>query len=274
VVIDMPRAEEIIRTMQECFAEAQYKATSTLQVSSDPSDPTEADGWLTNHETSGSVHPEKSHLNLPQVQQTSSEEHAEGVSAQDQNHQHAHDSFIPGTLGQGDLGLDQIFDPPHDQTRDRHDVDDITAVLSNAHDTEFALSQIDDAFLTATLDPTLHDPQQSTAVESTVESQKGPETLDQHATTRPEGADGSATVPATSTVSHVPAFPTDVTPPKLHLVAPQSENLKIEMVPLPLVLVRQSDGVGFGVGRNVVAERVDSKTAGNGDKPRWGEFLA
>lgn len=299
VVIDMPRAEEIIRTMQECFAEAQYKANSTVQAVS--SEVTEAEGWLTSHDQVGSSAKSQPIQSLDQSQaqnQATDAEHVEqqplpmNNEQQSQLQSHSSESFMPGTLGQGDLGLDQIFDPPHDQSRDRHrhDVDDITAALSNAQDTEFALSRSDYVFLTSTLDPALQDPQASTT--TTNESaggvmaagegpnQKDPETLDQHSEIKVAGANDNATLQDVNvSAEHLAnssmdtsdplslSLQSETTPPSLQLVVPQVENNKIEMVPLPFVLVRKSDGVGFGVGRNVVAERVDSQ-----DKPRWGKF--
>lgn len=288
VVVDMPRAEEIIRTMQECFAEAQYKANSTLQAVS--SEVTEAEGWLTSHDqvrSSAKSQPIES-LDISQKDQQTNANHIESqplpVNHEQQSQSHSSDSFMPGTLGQGDLGLDQIFNPPHDQSRDRHrhDVDDITAALSNAQDTEFALSGSDYVFLTANLDPALQDTQSSTTIGLTndtipapSDAHKDAETLDQSAPR--EGVDGAtrhetgteqSTNPAVDTSNPMSAsLQSEATPPSLRLLAPQVENNKIEMVPLPFVLVRKSDGVGFGVGRNVVAERVDSQ-----DKPRWGKF--
>ena len=290
VVIDMPRAEEIIRTMQECFAEAQYKATSTLQAL--PNDSTEADGWLIHHDQVGGNDPQTSHAanetSRDQQADPSSAAAAPNIAAEVQKNEQPYQqrqpeesSFMPETLGQGDIGLDQIFDPPHDQSRDRHDVDDISAALASAQDAEFALSQIDDAFLTSTLGPTLQDEQTTSTNEPTAVAGSNPmqglETVDQHTISADrEEANGNTTnetkqpLDGSDPVILPSQSQSGITPPNLELVTPQIENTKVEMVPLPLVLVRQSDGVGFGVGRNVVAERVDSKNGGQ-DKPRWGE---
>ncbi|KAK4684818.1 hypothetical protein P7C73_g5343, partial [Tremellales sp. Uapishka_1] len=48
---------------------------------------------------------------------------------------------------------------------------------------------------------------------------------------------------------------TETHPPPMALHVPPSEVRKNDMVPLPLLLIRKSDGVGYGTGRNVVAER-------------------
>lgn len=61
----------------------------------------------------------------------------------------------------------------------------------------------------------------------------------------------------------------DMSDQPVHLVARQRDGEKSEMVPLPLVLVRRSDGVGFGVGRSVEAERLNGDVDG---KPQWGEW--
>lgn len=274
VVVDMPGAEDIIRTMQECFAEAQYKSTSTVQAVS--TNPSQADGWLTGLDEPESAKPPTSHST--HQSQLNPSEHNESTPTT-RNQHHSEESFMPETLGHGDIGLDQIFDPPHDQSGDRNDVDDITAALSSAQDTEFALSQIDDAFLTSTLDPTLHDAQVSTANHtepvdiSAVDLQKDLETFDEH-TSKAEKTGESATAQVAGTgpqsVSMANTSDPEVTPPSLQLLAPQAKDTKIEMVPLPIVLVRQSDGVGFGIGRSVVAERVDSKEEGQ-VSARWGQ---
>lgn len=290
VIIDMPRAEEIIRTMQECFAEAQYKANSTMQAvpndPTNPTNPTEADGWLTSHDQASSSQSQPiGMMNTSQAPQTSSSGHGDSLPNTSRNQQQtSNESFMPDTLGQGDIGLDQIFDPPHDQSRDRPDVDDITAVLSNAQDTEFALSQIDDAFLTAHLDPTLQDTHSSNIDGPPGESQTLEHDQHQHQQggTKREGDHTGITTPLDPALALAPSVPdasasalaseSVTSPPNLQLMTPLVEGTKIEMVPLPLVLIRQSDGVGFGVGRNVVAERVDSKAAGQ-DRPRWGESI-
>ena len=58
-------------------------------------------------------------------------------------------------------------------------------------------------------------------------------------------------------------------PPAFTLEVPPREEKKVEFVPLPFLLIR-SDGVGFGVGRSVVAEKLGG---GDGSDPRWGEFV-
>ena len=60
-------------------------------------------------------------------------------------------------------------------------------------------------------------------------------------------------------------------PPPFQLEIPPREEKKVEFVPLPFLLIR-SDGVGFGVGRSVVAEKLSGNDATTGDT-RWGESL-
>ena len=52
---------------------------------------------------------------------------------------------------------------------------------------------------------------------------------------------------------------------------PPREEKRVEFVPLPVLLLRKSDGVGFGVGRSVVAERLDNTDEEFTMQPRWGE---
>ena len=62
-------------------------------------------------------------------------------------------------------------------------------------------------------------------------------------------------------------------PPPIVLTSRRREDEKSEMTPLPLLLVRRSDGVGFGIGRSVMAERLGSDTGREGiGSARWGEW--
>lgn len=267
VVIDMPRAEEIIRTMQECYAEAQYQATSTLHTVGS-GDPTEAEGWLTTHDPTSATATAAATTNtnmqqhdladqMGQIDQPQTETDISGHTAS------GNQPFSAADLGQGDLGLEQMLNASTQQVGDQHDVDDIAAVLAaHASDTDFSLSQIDDAFLTANLDPTLHD-SQAPPSDTVIQQVEGATT----AISNDEGAIDSGTA-----LTVVNATVNETTVPPLRLSRPQQEDKKVEMVPLPVLLIRKTDGVGFGVGRNVVAERVDSKAPG--EKPRWGESSA
>ncbi|WVQ82218.1 hypothetical protein IAT38_004346 [Cryptococcus sp. DSM 104549] len=61
-------------------------------------------------------------------------------------------------------------------------------------------------------------------------------------------------------------------PPRLSLYTPQPLETQSRMVPLPLLLVRKSDGVGFATGRSVVAQKLEGSEPGvNGAAgTRWG----
>jgi hypothetical protein len=58
-----------------------------------------------------------------------------------------------------------------------------------------------------------------------------------------------------------------VTRPLIVLEADQPSSKKTEMARLPLLLIRQKDGVGFGVGKSVEAEKYGEENGA----PRWGE---
>ena len=206
----MPPAEKIIRAMQECFAEAQYQPTSSLQAADEGA--TGAEGWLTANDPS-----------------TSTREDAEPASLS---------SASQADEGGLDLSLDPALGEPSNAPH--HDVDDITAALAaHAADPAFSLSQMDHSFLPSDLDPSLEQ------TEITEDTQAGP---------------SSENVPPQTEVPD--------TVPDLQLSRPEQDVKQVEMVPLPVVIVRTVDGVGFTVGRNVVAERVDSR--GPGEKPKWG----
>jgi len=206
----MPPAEKIIRAMQECFAEAQYQPTSSIQVADEGA--TGADGWLTANDPG-----------------TSTREDAEPASLS---------SAPQADSGSLNLSLDPALSEPSNTPH--HDVDDITAALAaHAADPGFSLSQMDHTFLPSDLDPALEE------AESTEAQEAGPSS---------ENIQPQAEVPDTV--------------PDLQLSRPEQDVKQVEMVPLPVVIARTVDGVGFTVGRNVVAERVDSR--GPGEKPKWG----
>jgi len=205
----MPPAEKIIRAMQECFAEAQYQPSSSLQVTEEGA--TGAEGWLTANDAG-----------------TGAREDAEPASLPSGAH--------------GDGGINLSLDPALGEPSNtpHHDVDDITAALAaHAADPAFSLSQMDHSFLPSDLDPSLEQ------TETTEDTQAGL---------------SSENVPPQTEVPD--------TVPDLQLSRPEQDVKQVEMVPLPVVIVRTVDGVGFTVGRNVVAERVDSR--GPGEKPKWG----
>jgi len=164
-----------------------------------------------------------------------------------ENSNHSEIEQVPGTsasqLAAEDLSLslDQTMrDAP---SAPHHDVDDITAALAaHAADPAFSLSQMDHTFLPSDLDPSLEAAEIS--AEDLQAENVGPSDKLQ---------------PPLSTTESVP---------QLQLSRPEQDTKQVEMVPLPVVIVRTTDGVGFTVGRNVVAERVDSR--GPGEKPRWG----
>jgi hypothetical protein len=211
VAINMPPAEKIIRAMQECFAEAQYQPTSSLQVADEGA--TGAEGWLTANDPG-----------------TSAREDAEPASLS---------SAPQADEGGLNLSLDPALGEPSNTPH--HDVDDITAALAaHAADPAFSLSQMDHTFLPSDLDPSLEQ------TEINEDANAGP---------------SSGNIQAHAEV------PDAV--PDLQLSRPEQDVKQVEMVPLPVVIVRTVDGVGFTVGRNVVAERVDSR--GPGEKPKWGK---
>jgi hypothetical protein len=206
----MPPAEKIIRAMQECFAEAQYQPTSSLQVTDEGA--TGAEGWLTANDPGTSAREDADPNSLPSAPQADE--------------------------GSMNLSLDPALGEPSNTPH--HDVDDITAALAaHAADPAFSLSQMDHAFLPSDLDPSLEQ------TEITEAQEAGPSS---------ENIQPQAEVPDTV--------------PDLQLSRPEQDVKQVEMVPLPVVIVRTVDGVGFTVGRNVVAERVDSR--GPGEKPKWG----
>jgi len=157
----------------------------------------------------------------------------------------AREDAEPASLPSGteaDGGLNLSLDPALSEPSNtpHHDVDDITAALAaHAADPAFSLSQMDHSFLPSDLDPSM----EQTAI---TEAQEAGPSL--------ENIPPQAEVPDTV--------------PDLHLSRPEQDVKQVEMVPLPVVIVRTVDGVGFTVGRNVVAERVDSR--GPGEKPKWG----
>jgi hypothetical protein len=205
----MPPAEKIIRAMQECFAEAQYQPSSSIQVADEGA--AGAEGWLTANDPGTSAREDGETGSLPS-----------------------------GAHGDGDLNL--TLDPALSEPSNtpHHDVDDITAALAaHAADPAFSLSQMDHAFLPSDLDPSLEQ------TEITEAQEAGP-----------------------SSENIQPQAEVHDTVPDLQLSRPEQDVKQVEMVPLPVVIVRTVDGVGFTVGRNVVAERVDSR--GPGEKPKWG----
>ena len=209
VAINMPPAEKIIRAMQECFAEAQYKPSSSLQTTDEGT--TGAEGWLTAND--GGAHARE-----------------DGQPASLSSAPHADEGGL-------NLSLDPALDEP--SNTQHHDVDDITAALAaHAADPAFSLSQMDHTFLPSDLDPA----------------------LEQAETEDPQAGPSSGTIQPQAEVAH--------TVPDLQLSRPEQDVKQVEMVPLPVVIVRTVDGVGFTVGRNVVAERVDSRAPG--EKPKWG----
>lgn len=272
VVVDMPRAEEIIRAMQECYAEAQYQGTSTLHTVSGES--IEADGWLNTSEPIPQPEAEFKTLSGPSGQPDRSGDD-NGVSAKRSNQDGGNEgeqALSAGDLGEAHLGLEQMLTASHGEEhvtdQHQHDVDDIAAVLAaHASENDFSLSQIDDAFLTSNLDPSLHDPHP-------IPEHSGGNTLTVPPKTETHTSQGAVEplsaghgVSAETSTSD-PETP----PPPLRLSKPEQEDKKVEMVPLPVLLIRKADGVGFGVGRSVVAERVDSKAPG--EKASWGESCA
>jgi len=60
-------------------------------------------------------------------------------------------------------------------------------------------------------------------------------------------------------------------PPLIALTRRRVRESCHEMVPLPLLLVRRSDGVGFGTGRSVAAERLGVGKVSRSGSARWGE---
>lgn len=200
--------------MQECFAEAQYQPSSSLQATEEG---TGAEGWLTANDPGTTTREDAESTSLPSAAQGEADE------------------------------LNLSLDPALGETSNtqHHDVDDITAALAaHAADPAFSLSQMDDTFLHSELDPALEQ-----AEISAEDLQAG----------------------QSSTMNHQPQAEQDTsqTVPDLQLSRPvQDVKQQVEMVPLPVVIVRTVDGVGFTVGRNVVAERVDSR--GPGEKARWG----
>jgi hypothetical protein len=206
----MPPAEKIIRAMQECFAEAQYQPTSSLQVTDEGANG--AEGWLTANDPGASAREDAEPASLSNAPQADE-----------------------GSLN---LSLDPALNEPSNTPH--HDVNDITAALAaHAADPAFSLSQMDHTFLPSDLDPSLEQ------TEMTQETQAGQSS---------DNIQPQAEVPDTV--------------PDLQLSRPEQDVKQVEMVPLPVVIVRTVDGVGFTVGRNVVAERVDSR--GPGEKPKWG----
>lgn len=252
VVISMPPAETIIRTMQECFAEAQYQATTTLHsIPTNVSDAavvgSQAEGWFDSNnaiESSDHVYIAETSNAGPSsaAPQTSTNENDLGDThaSAEQDPNNALDPALVSQIG---------------ETQNQHNVDDITAALAaHASDPGFSLSQIDDHNF---LDPALNN---SASIDlGAYQDYPGP------------GQDASASASTLESDAHPTAVATETmsSPPDPELRRPAQGAKKVEMVPLPIVLVRLSDGVGFSVGRNVVAERVDSR--GPGEKPRWGE---
>lgn len=268
-VVAMPRAEEIIRTMQECFAEAQYQATSTLHAL--PGEPTEAEGWLPTRDAQAS--------SVAIADDTLPAHAADPDNGADGTNPPVEPE--PPTTGeaapQAELDLHQMFQQQEGNTA-QHDMDDITSVLAaQATETDFSLAHLEDQFLTSNLDPTLHALDTETGPPPPAPEAERDHDLGENATAAAEIAVApSPHQQAQTTEEAAPAeqatspSPPPPPPPSLTLSRPGQESKKIEMVPLPLVIVRQSDGVGFGLGRSVVAERVDSKNAA--DKPRWGKL--
>ena len=80
-----------------------------------------------------------------------------------------------------------------------------------------------------------------------------------------EGDNGSGLID----VQHV----TELDPPPVTLSMPQPHNRERDMLPLPLLLVRRKDEVGFGTGRSVVAERLGLSEGFGFGKARWGESV-
>jgi hypothetical protein len=225
VAINMPPAETIIRTMQECFAEAQYQPSSTLHTVPDDGG-SGTDGWLT----------------------------ANDAAITDQGlHAGQHENPMTDTV-EGD-GSDPNIDPALTAEGQHHDVDDITAALAaHADDPAFSLAHMDDGFLPSDLDPAL-----TTASLSHQDQPQENQPIEE----------------SLNTIDPQPEPQTQVEPsmdivPDLQLSKPEQDTRQVEMVPLPIVLVRSVDGVGFTVGRNVVAERVDSRLPG--EKARWGNL--
>jgi hypothetical protein len=135
----MPPAEKIIRAMQECFAEAQYQPTSSLQVADEGA--TGAEGWLTANDPGTSAREDADPASLPSAPQGD----ADGLN----------------------LSLDPALGEP--SSTPHHDVDDITAALAaHAADPAFSLSQMDHTFLPSDLDPSLEQ------TETTEDPQAGP----------------------------------------------------------------------------------------------------
>ena len=61
--------------------------------------------------------------------------------------------------------------------------------------------------------------------------------------------------------------------PLITLSMPQPDNRESDLLPLPLLLVRRRDNVGFGTGRSVVAERLGSSEGFGVGKAMWGELV-
>lgn len=226
VAINMPPAEKIIRTMQECFAEAQYQPSNTLHAV--PEDGVSGtDGWLT----------------------------AGDASATDQGLHSGNGDTMANTLEQDGsiMNIDPALNAEVGNEGQQHDVDDITAALAaHADDPAFSLSHMGDDFLPSELDPELTAASISRQPEQIEENQQVEESLNT--------IDAQPQTQAAETIETVP---------DLQLSKPEQDTKQVEMVPLPIVLVRSVDGVGFTVGRHVVAERVDSRLPG--EKPRWGK---
>jgi hypothetical protein len=175
----------------------------------------------------------------------------------------AHDQKMPPVENKEDaaqqdevsISIDPTLrDTTASHTQAQHDVDDITAALAaHASDSAFSLSHIDHGFLSADFEPTL--------------GETGQQEENQN-----QGADTNLAVETDLDPALQPSDSSPVTVPDLQLSKSEQGLDQVEMVPLPIVLVRTLDGVGFTVGRNVVAERVDSR--GPGEKPRWGKCIS
>ncbi len=63
----------------------------------------------------------------------------------------------------------------------------------------------------------------------------------------------------------------EMPPPPIAVSKPRKDEKNHDMVPLPLLLIRRSDGVGFGTGRSVEAERLGNEEDLGMGSTRWGE---
>jgi hypothetical protein len=149
---------------------------------------------------------------------------------------------------------------------------DIAAVLS-AHMGQDFLFPNSDGLQNATLDPTLFDVAATNDAQAQTLADVGqdPSNQDQMVASQPNIGQGSGSG------SNLMAGHADDTNPSpaialedkpVQVMMPPKDETKSDMIPLPMVLIRKSDGVGFGVGKSIEAVRLNR---GVDEAPRWGE---